>query len=205
MYRTKFLDIKRSLSYLFIICSLLFASSCADECEDVVCYNGGVCEDGKCACPSSYSGENCQDAVNASSTGNPCGEGVSFVKIELLDFPVGNSNGGNWDNSDCDGIEPDIYLIIMDNSGAVFQSEVINNCIANTPYEFNIGVPFCADDPYSTFVVRLFDQDNSGSCTSDQYMAGIQGKLYDNDRVLETPVLFSNPQSEIAVRFELKY
>jgi len=41
----------------------LFLTSCnQDECKDVVCQNGGTCneDDGSCACPTGYEGDLCQ-------------------------------------------------------------------------------------------------------------------------------------------------
>lgn len=36
----------------------------SDNCENVVCQNGGQCVDGTCDCPSGFTGANCETAVN---------------------------------------------------------------------------------------------------------------------------------------------
>ena len=40
--------------------SALTFTSCTDECKDVVCENGGICEDGNCDCPNGFSGVSCE-------------------------------------------------------------------------------------------------------------------------------------------------
>lgn len=61
-----------NIKYLLIITLSLFllASGCKKEdlCEDVVCYNGGVCVDGNCDCPPAWTGLQCETAANTT----PC-------------------------------------------------------------------------------------------------------------------------------------
>lgn len=63
---------------------LLLAVSCAEEtvspCEGVVCSNGGVCRAGKCQCPPSHTGENCQ-TVN---TGTITVTNNTFTPVTLV-------------------------------------------------------------------------------------------------------------------------
>jgi hypothetical protein len=40
-----------------------------EACQNVVCYNGGTCLDGRCNCPAGFSGADCQDLWNTSYTG----------------------------------------------------------------------------------------------------------------------------------------
>ena len=46
------------------ICALVFlsvvAAACTNSCDDVVCFNQGVCIDGECECPWPYHGSDCQ-------------------------------------------------------------------------------------------------------------------------------------------------
>lgn len=40
-----------------------------DKCKDVVCQNGGVCNDGNCSCATGYEGTNCETKSNAKFVG----------------------------------------------------------------------------------------------------------------------------------------
>lgn len=40
---------------------MVFYSSCRNPCKNVVCLNGGACNNGNCICPTGYTGNRCQD------------------------------------------------------------------------------------------------------------------------------------------------
>jgi hypothetical protein len=48
--------------------TLGFQGCLKDNCSHLTCYNGGICADGQCVCPSGYSGPNCEtrDEQNSS-------------------------------------------------------------------------------------------------------------------------------------------
>ena len=52
--------LKSSLFVLIVFATALNIQSCKDECDTVVCQNGGSCEEGICACPDGFSGANCE-------------------------------------------------------------------------------------------------------------------------------------------------
>lgn len=46
--------------------STVFYTACnKDECKDVTCQNGGVCDGGTCVCPTGYEGSKCETAARA--------------------------------------------------------------------------------------------------------------------------------------------
>jgi hypothetical protein len=46
--------------------STVFYTACnKDECKDVTCQNGGVCDGGNCICPTGYEGSKCETAARA--------------------------------------------------------------------------------------------------------------------------------------------
>lgn len=51
--------------------STVIYSSCSkkDKCDDIVCKNGGSCNDGVCKCPLGYEGVNCETASAAKFAG----------------------------------------------------------------------------------------------------------------------------------------
>lgn len=52
--------LKTSLLLLAVLCLVLSTQSCKDECDDVLCQNGGTCNEGNCDCPDGFSGPNCE-------------------------------------------------------------------------------------------------------------------------------------------------
>jgi hypothetical protein len=40
--------------------AITYTSCTKDECQDVVCQNGGTCDAGVCSCPTGYEGTNCE-------------------------------------------------------------------------------------------------------------------------------------------------
>jgi len=64
-----------------LVLSFLFIYACTDPCDDVVCQNGGTCDEGTCLCPDGYSGVNCEIF-------DPC-------------FDVNCQNGGNCIDGNC--------------------------------------------------------------------------------------------------------
>lgn len=50
--------------------TITYTSCSKDECEDVVCQNGGTCNDGNCACPVLFEGTRCETEVRAKYNGN---------------------------------------------------------------------------------------------------------------------------------------
>ena len=49
---------------LALVIGAAVAGCNTDECADVNCLNGGVCNDGSCVCPEGFDGEYCQNEVD---------------------------------------------------------------------------------------------------------------------------------------------
>ena len=69
----------KKLNLLFVAligASALTFTSCTDECKDVVCENGGTCDEetGACDCPTNFYGESCEtECVNGTYANGSCG------------------------------------------------------------------------------------------------------------------------------------
>jgi|GEM_PF-1644288 len=184
------------LSALFLL--VAFGTAC-NECKDVECLNGGSCEDGECVCIGFYTGDRCQ----VEPRNEVKDYAVRFTSVQLLDFPDLNNNR-TWDDSTCLGLEPDIYLTVEDGSGVIFTSDLIIDAKSDTNYTLTGSIPFDSDDAYSTFIIRIYDRDD-GSCGNDDYMTGMQRKLYDSNNQFQQALDFSNTSVGFRVRMSAKY
>jgi hypothetical protein len=66
----------------------LYSSCSKDKCKDVVCNNGGSCNEGVCSCPTGYEGANCETLSRAKFVGTYagteiCSQGTDNYSITL--------------------------------------------------------------------------------------------------------------------------
>jgi len=72
------------LKTLFVL--TVFAASCSDPCDDVVCQNAGTCIEGVCDCADGYEGTLCETEVRAKYLGVwsgdlPCSESTFIPTV----------------------------------------------------------------------------------------------------------------------------
>jgi len=75
----KLTNMNKIVYLFFLVATIGFFSinGCTDPCGDVVCNNGGICDEGICDCPEGFSGTNCEidlcaECVNGSCTTGDC-------------------------------------------------------------------------------------------------------------------------------------
>ena len=152
---------KNVFLFSFFIIGLFSILSCSkkDKCEDVVCQNAGICEDGNCKCPTGYEGDRCQN--------ESLPKAIKISSIKVLKFPATKTDGSKWD---ADGTNPDllpVFYTMKSDGKAVDQvlwtsSTVLLNAKTDGQPEFSIILPelkfTTIDKLYALF---LFDKDDS--------------------------------------------
>jgi len=58
-----------AMSTMVAFLAVSYTSCTTDKCKELVCANGGVCNDGVCLCPSGYTGTQCETALRDLLTG----------------------------------------------------------------------------------------------------------------------------------------
>jgi hypothetical protein len=140
-----------------IIISLILAFSCSedltDPCANIVCLNGGGCNNGKCACPPGYLGDDCGLTMEPKK--------VRLTKIQVTKFPSTNTNGEAWDSNN----GPDLYVnlgLIDGFSYLTTESNKIDNALSGQVYEWDIEIIYELEPVTSDFFVDLRDHDDTG-------------------------------------------
>jgi hypothetical protein len=158
-----------------------------DNCDGVLCQNGGTCNDGFCECPSGYGGPLCQtffgacDGIVCQNGGTCVGSGtcdcprgftgalcekyarpigVTYKKIKLKKFPSQPNATQGWDQ---DASGPDIMFSLGEKVGNSCPNtnftESKLNCVAGTNYEYTTSVAFPTIDV--AVVICMWDSDGN--------------------------------------------
>ena len=68
----------RLTKFLVFTCALILSSCTSDPCEDVTCFNDGVCDDGTCLCAEWYEGIDCGTEERAKYYGDYLGSLIFY-------------------------------------------------------------------------------------------------------------------------------
>ncbi len=75
--------------------AMLFPSCKKDDpCDDVVCMNGGTCNDGSCSCATGYEGGTCATEVRAKFIGTYNGTFTCPGNTSTINMTINNSAAG---------------------------------------------------------------------------------------------------------------
>jgi len=142
----------RPIHFVHVVALFLLAglTSCNEyTCENRMCENGGICEDGKCNCPEGFTGAYCQEQAAPAK--------VSIRTITLTRFPD-NKNDMPWDASD----GPDIFFRIYDGQHPVAQPLMLfENVAPGQNYTFFIPA-IILSHVTSVYSIKLLDYDGRG-------------------------------------------
>jgi hypothetical protein len=126
-----------------------------DPCENVICYNGGVCVNGDCDCPPGFIGANCQTELAP--------EYMRITGVSLNKWPEKRRSGENWDlqvGHFNNTTTPDIFFEFQKNGVSIGKTDHYSNCtLSGSPYEysgFSYTVPVSAE-----ILVKIWDYDKN--------------------------------------------
>ncbi len=97
------MKVKNAIAIVSLMFGMFMFQSCTDDCKDVTCLNGGVCEEGVCECATGYEGEDCSILMNAKFVGtytveDQCSKNKYSIAITAETEPnkITFSNLGNF-------------------------------------------------------------------------------------------------------------
>jgi len=159
----------KKVKSLLAIASLAFGmflmNACDDPCKDVVCQNGGVCDEGDCICATGYEGTDCATEMRTkflgtysfidgcypgtpnSSTFSTSADGITKITITNI---LGNTLGGTA-KAEIDGVKITIpSQQILDNdsdpwtiAGASTGTLANNTFTISVTYTFGTNTETC--------------------------------------------------------------
>ncbi|MCH2215684.1 MAG: calcium-binding EGF-like domain-containing protein [Flavobacteriales bacterium] len=150
----------RNLTLISILAGLILLACQEDDearCEDLTCFNGGVCVDGICDCPLGFTGFNCEIAEPCDSllcqNGGTClsGEcqcppGFTGLLCEDFDpcFDTECQNGGTCIDGDCE-CAPNYFGEFCQNQQTPATINIVKIGISGFPKYKNDGQPWDAN------------------------------------------------------------
>ena len=151
----------RVFAIIFTLSLFLFA--CSDECDDVLCLNDGICNDGDCECPIQYEGDRCQNQVTPSS--------IKIESVTVTNISPLSPSGVGWDYTSA----ADLYLVIgfvQGNQATIlYTSDVRQDANVSAPQTYAISNRnVILDRPLDRYEFNILDRDDFDE---DCFMGGV--------------------------------
>ncbi len=131
-----------TLLTLGLFTAITYIACNKDRCHNVVCLNGGACDDGSCTCPTGFEGSRCQTAIRdrfiANFNGNDSCTVVGFrgYNIRFMLPPSANKTqmtmkgilGTENDSALCSIVSADSFIFNGNNNATSYRgSGIIRN------------------------------------------------------------------------------
>jgi len=190
---------KKLLFVTMVAASIILVNACKkkDKCENTVCLNGGICNDGTCSCPTGYTGADCGTQVTPAK--------IRLDSIHMTKFPALKSNNDNWDWDPISAStrKPDIYIKLNDSVGVNLINNVndkITNADAQT-YKLPI-IPYDFTDYGMKYKIEMLDYDAVGS---DEKMDELIFKVYESTNKFPSKIVVTSTSGKMELELFVSY
>ncbi|GAA0743121.1 hypothetical protein [Gaetbulibacter jejuensis] len=184
------------LTSTYLGCS---SDSDSENCETIVCLNGGTFMDCECNCLEGYTGNNCSDQVTPSK--------VIINKAIVRVFP-NTDNGEFWDAAipDAEAALPDVYITFQDSDlNVIYDSPTFyENAISGegTFFEFTLTPSLELITYENPFLVNIWDYDTT---SEDDFMTSFGFFAYTSNNNFPDVITVVSQSEEILVDLEVTY
>lgn len=188
----------KNLLFLIFLTTLLACSKdenppvVTDPCEEIICQNQGVCNDGICECPFGYEGDLCEIQRIPKK--------VTLTNFVITSFDIEKPDGsGSWDvNSDY----PDLYLnfFIGNEEISIYRDNFINE-VSNFPVALSYDFVIEANQIEEFIGIQLRDRDEE----IDDFLGFVACVVYQEDIVYQEKLSLEDIDGNFELEFDLIY
>jgi len=180
---------------LFFGCSKDSPSSSA--CTPIPCLNGGVSNSNcGCNCPQGFTGSNCGTQITPTF--------INITKIKVIDFPMTNSNGNQWDTLAVGNyVRPDIFPFLSIGTTTLFQGTPFQDALNTSTYTWTptTSIVLTPSQFLSQLSLTLYDEDSG----TNEFMGGFDFYLYNSTGGFPTTITLSNSTSPYKFELTVSY
>ena len=161
-----------------IMLALLSFSSCQeDPCDNNLCENGGICDDGKCLCPEGYTGNQCEEKILPYR--------MRISSVTLTRWPA-SIDGMQWDGTD----GPDLFFKLYQDSLPIGKPlQLFMDAPIDQSYEFQINLIEMRNITQRHYM-KLFDYE--GFNLTPEFMGEVEFIPYNVENGLPETIVLDN-------------
>ena len=137
-----------ALMGILVLGIMFFLNSCTeDPCENVLCLNGGTCDEGICDCPPGFSGDGCEIEDLCFTQNVTCLNGGTCVN-GVCDCAEGYS-GDSCENVDRDNL--------LAQGGAATTWSVDDSCSSSGGATYSVDISASGSNPIGVLITNVWD------------------------------------------------